>query len=67
LRSNALLLFLIFLVTIIRDVFISFSLLLSYLIDIFFRFMVLLDGPIPGDLIYRLFAAIAPADHAKAN
>ena len=47
-------------VIVIRDFIIPFRLLIGYLSDIFFQFMVLLDVLVPGDFIYYFFTAIAP-------
>jgi hypothetical protein len=48
---------------IVGDAFVPFRLAVCYLFDVFFRFMVLFDSPVPGNLIYRFFAAIASPYH----
>ena len=55
------------LLIIIRDAFVPFRLLFSYLFDIFFRFVVLLDGPVPSDFIYCFSTTITPANHEKTT
>jgi len=58
---------LIALFVIIGDAFIPFRLAVRYLFDILFGLMVLFDSPIPGNLIYCLFAAIASPNHTESD